>query len=75
MMKKLTSTEEKIKVMQAYVDGERVEWVHVCSRDWSEDSNPLWNWNDFKYRIMPKAKEMTVEEIEKQLGYSIKVVK
>ena len=68
------NTEDKIKVMQAYVDGKDIEWVTKGSDNWTLACD-VWNWIEFFYRIKPEVKEMTVSEIEKELGYIIKVVK
>ena len=69
------STVEKIKVMQAFVDGKEVEWKFCVEDEWSPCPSPTWNWTDFNFKVKPKIKEMTVSEIEQQLGYAIKVVK
>ena len=51
MMQK--TTQEKIAVMQAHVDGKPIQ---VCSNacDWMEASIPHWNWRDFNYRVAPE---------------------
>jgi len=71
----MKSTEEKIKVMQAYVDGEEVECANNSSTQWRNTPQPHWSWDIANYRIKPATKEMTVSEIEEVLGYTIKVVK
>jgi hypothetical protein len=74
---KMKDTQDKIKVMQAYVDGEEIEFSNnTWPNSWCGIStNIKWSWAKVNYRIKPKVKEMTVSEIEKQLGHSIKVVK
>lgn len=55
------TTEEKIKVMQAYVDGKQIE-TRFATRDndpWKNCINPVWNWLHKEYRIKPEAKELT----------------
>lgn len=50
----MTTTVEKIKIMQAWVDGEGVEvkddeeWVVLGKAE------PNWHWIEFEYRIKPK---------------------
>ena len=49
-------TIERIKVMQAFVDGAEIQ---ECRRDndkWNTVSPPHWNWVDYTYRIKPLKK-------------------
>jgi len=54
----MSTTAEKIAVMQAFERGERIQvcnggmgaWSHECKR-------PLWNWEHCDYRIAPKPRE------------------
>lgn len=49
-------TAERIKIMQAFVDGKQIEFKDCMGR-WCEAENPLWNWDSGgKYRIKPKPK-------------------
>jgi hypothetical protein len=68
------NTTEKIKVMQASLDGEEIEWASHGTEYWTLIYD-CWDWVNYDYRVKPKVKEMTVSEIEQQLGYTIKVVK
>jgi len=56
--KKMTSTEEKIEIMQAYEDAKIVEYSTQLKTDtWYPLSNkvdPTWNWDTFNYRIKPE---------------------
>ena len=52
-------TEEKIEIMQAYVDGRDIEFRSKKNirGEWSEipsGRNPHWNWEVFDYRLKPK---------------------
>lgn len=74
----MTRTEEMIEVMIAYVNGKEVEWAvrdTVLDKSWTK-ANGIWNFVDFDYRIKPEEKvhEMTLSEIERELGYKVKVV-
>jgi len=52
-------TKEAIKVMQAYVDGEKVEY-RSCG-GWMPASTPRWSWNEIDFRIAkPKGVELEV---------------
>jgi hypothetical protein len=73
---KMKDTQDKIDVMQAYVDGEEIELGSLASGGWTVyvgESCPTWNFRYFDYRIKPKVKEMTLVEIEEQLGHPVKL--
>jgi len=56
-------TKEAIKVMQAYVDGEDIEFGHRFCESWTGlTALPIsWNWTDCRYRIVkPKPVELKV---------------
>lgn len=56
----LMTTQEKIAVMQAYVDGKQIQIR--TSKGWIDfyiTAEPSWNWRDFEYRIKPEPKEPT----------------
>ena len=50
-------TKEMIKVMQAYVDGKRIEAGNREINFWRDCPDPSWNWNAFDYRIVPEPKK------------------
>ena len=50
-------TKEMIKVMQAYVDGKRIEAGNREKNFWRDCPDPSWNWNAFDYRIAPELKK------------------
>jgi hypothetical protein len=54
-------TAEMIKVMQAYVEGERVELQGGPFPEFSKVPTPLWDWLNFDYRIAPAAKPDTID--------------
>lgn len=49
----MTTTAEKIKAMQAYADGQPIEFRSEGGDMWSHAAFPAWNWNSFEYRIAP----------------------
>lgn len=49
----MTATAEKIKIMQAHEDGQRIESKSCYITFWEEDRNPTWNWHNVEYRIAP----------------------
>ena len=58
-----TTTSEKLKVMQAYVEGEAVECRDKGEKVWVELTGqwePNWNWMDTEYRIKPVPTKLFV---------------
>jgi ribosome recycling factor len=56
-------TKELIKVMQAYVDGEKIEIQSGgTNSDWKECAHPNWNFAIARYRIKPKPRIIWVNE-------------
>lgn len=53
-------TKEKIKVMQAYVDGKPIQIkIHAIDKDWRDSINPIWDWERCTYRIKPTRQPLT----------------
>jgi len=50
----MKTTEEKIAIMQAYCDGEAIEYTQNNQDNWKEVINPSWNWGGSKYRVKPQ---------------------
>lgn len=51
------ATKEAIAVMQAYVDGKRIEYHHrYAILKNGETRDPNWDWVEFDYRIAPDPK-------------------
>ena len=50
----MSTTQEKIAVMQAFVNGEKVQFADDRSK-WLDllALNPSWNWDEYDYRIKP----------------------
>ncbi len=73
----MSSTEDKIEVMVAFLNGKTIEWSTVGKEDWTNTNSPTWNWTDFDFRVKEEpvsVQEMTLSEIERELGYKVKVV-
>jgi hypothetical protein len=49
----IEQTKEAIRIMQAFVDGRPIECAEVHKLNWGETLSPVWNWNNFTYRIKP----------------------
>lgn len=53
---------EKIKVMQHYLDGGKVECRLKGEDNWLTLSRYYWNWHSMDYRIKEVKQEITIEE-------------
>jgi hypothetical protein len=60
----IEETKEAIKVMQAFVDGKKIEITNNSTEPntWTDfyDDSPTWNWYVFSYRIKPEPKEFWI---------------
>lgn len=59
--KDVIEAKEIIAVLEAYINGEEIEFLGVNAYTWVDMTIPEWNFKNYKYRIKPKFKE---EEIE-----------
>ena len=51
---------EMIKVMQHY---ENFGDIEIYKNDrWTIEVNPIWNWDDYKYRIKEPKQKVTIEK-------------
>jgi len=48
------TTEEKIAVMQAFVDGKTIQAMDHGYADWDDCPRPVWDWFMTDYRIKPE---------------------
>jgi hypothetical protein len=53
----MSDTSYKIKVMQAFEDGEEIE-CSINSIVWSGNDSPRWNWKEYIYRVKKKTVKM-----------------
>lgn len=50
-------TKEKIKVMQAFVDGKAIQYWDSFRNKWVDnEGEPIWNWRTSEFRIKPETK-------------------
>ena len=48
-------TQQRIKVMQAYVNKEAIESTPIgVASMWDDASEPCWNWSKYDYRVKPR---------------------
>lgn len=45
------------KVMASYKQGKRIESKKKFETEWTEDTNPTWDWNNYDYQIRPQTVE------------------
>ena len=53
---------EMIKVMTHYLNGGEVECVEKGNDNWEIVTKPLWNFDDFEYRIKEQKQKVTIEK-------------
>lgn len=56
-------TAERIKVMQAYVDGKKIQWAYDSTDIWYDTDYPQWK-PDIDYRIKPEPKYRPFANVE-----------
>lgn len=59
----MSTTEEKIEVMQAYADGKKIEFktMRFAADGWATlVAPPVWNWVEYNYRIKQEPREFVV---------------
>ena len=62
----IIETVERIKVMQAFVDGKAIEERRISfdHTEWIDSNNPEWRWDKFDYRIKPESKYRPFKDAE-----------
>lgn len=69
----ITSTLEKIKVMQAFCDGKEIQCLNKYESDDTYDTTdyPVWNWDKFDYRVKPtpNLRLWTIDEVPLDAWY------
>lgn len=69
----MKTLKEKIEVMQAALYGKEVQFFN-SSGEWQdlEDEEPLWDWDQFDYRIKPTPLEFWVN-VHANLTHAVEV--
>ena len=52
---------EQIEIMTHYLNGGEVECVEKGNDNWEIATKPLWNFDDFEYRIKEPKPKVTIE--------------
>ena len=53
---------EQIEIMTHYLNGGEVECVEKVNDNWEIATKPLWNFDDFEYRIKEPKQKVTIEK-------------
>lgn len=58
----MKTVEEMIAVMQHFANSGKVEAKPIGNYEWGEANHPVWDWDDFDYRIVkPEPKQVKLE--------------
>lgn len=70
----MTTTEEMIVVMQAYLDGKEIEYWDNYPPTWRQATKPTWDWHTTDYRVKPEPERtpFTFEDAEFLIGKVVK---
>lgn len=60
-------TKRMIEVMQAYVDGEKIEYK--LGNEWEVNERPVWNWPTVNYRIAKKPDTINWDHVAPEFKY------
>lgn len=62
------TTEERIEIMKAYVNGKQIQFRAINSSSiWHDIDEPQWDWSDSEYRIKPEPKRRPYKDAEEFL--------
>ena len=53
---------EQIEIMTHYLNGGEAECVEKGNDNWEIVTNPLWNRDDFEYRVKEQKQKVTIEK-------------
>ena len=53
---------EQIEIMTHYLNGGEIECVEKGNDNWEIATKPLWNWDDFDYRIKDEKQKLTIKK-------------
>jgi len=62
----IEETKVAIAVMQAFVEGKKIEWM-VRGSPWQEVEEPVWSWNEVTYRVKREPREFWVNIYESRV--------
>ena len=53
---------EQIEIMTHYLNGGEIECVEKGNDNWEIVTKPLWNWDDFEYRIKESKQKVIIRK-------------
>ena len=65
----MSTTEQKIEIMQAYVDGKAIQYKDRCAYEWHIMEQEEWDWCFFDYRIKPETKKAMMQMWQNSEGF------
>lgn len=67
------NTNDMIKVMQAYLDGKKLEVANRNDNNWSKlIGKPLWDWSKYEYRIEKKKLKFRIyKQVQAQTYFMV----
>lgn len=63
----MKTTKEMIEVMQAYEDEKNIECARIGDWEWETDFKPIWNWDEYVYRIKKEPTYRPYESVNEML--------
>lgn len=58
------NTEDKIKIMQAFVDGKPIEARFTEHKSWYTCVDPTWDWWEYEYRLKTDPLDSYIKDIK-----------
>ena len=70
----MKTIQEKIAVMQAFIEGKKIQLRHFNDSKYYDCTKPGWNWDSYDYRIKPATEYVpfTFEDAEFLIGKPVK---
>ena len=63
---------EKIKIMEHYENGGKVDYIGMYDAgEWRDCPNPIWDWSNYEYRIKPQWQPEKLERVMTEDGEAI----
>lgn len=63
----MKTTEEMVAVMQAFMEGKKIEWFDDLLCEWKDTISPAWDWLGTDYRVKPEVKYRPYKDTEEML--------
>ena len=65
----MEDTKRKIEVMQACVEGKKIQIKGHCASKWIDCAGPSWNWVTYDYRVKPEEKYRPYKDYQPYKDY------